>query len=163
MMNKEENQPVFFFDAEFTGEGCRVLLFEMLKRAIYDWILYRDSRRLSHKVIAQEAYLWLFEESPTGILHAQRKSCGRVATSFHAVCAALDLNPEQVRARACEITSKQVLNLGRPRIHRRRKDAHTEENSGVGEVLHLEELQSAARAQPRDMLSSGTSQYAWGR
>lgn len=163
MMKTADSQPVFFFDAEFTGEGCRVLYFEMLKRAIYDWILYRDSRRMSHKIIAQEAHFWLFEEDATGILAAQRKNCGRVATSFHSICAALDLNPEDVRKRAREITSKQVLNLGRPRIHRRRKDAQVEESSGVGEVLHLEELQSAARAQPRDMLSGGTSQYAWGR
>lgn len=163
MMTSAAQDPVFYFDSEFTGEGCRVLLYETLKRAIYDWILYRDSKRLAHKVIAQEAHIWLFEERPGGVLHEQRKNCGRVATSFHSICAALDLDPEAVRRRARQITSKQVLNLGRPRIHRRRKDAQSEESPGVGEVLHIEELQSAARAQPRDMLSGGSSQYAWGR
>jgi hypothetical protein len=47
-----------------TVNGCKTLLLEIIRRAAYDWVLYRGSRRMVQKVMAEQAYRWLFLENP---------------------------------------------------------------------------------------------------
>lgn len=114
-------------DLETLTVGCRALLLEVIRRAGYDWVLYRGSRRLKTKQIAEDAYHWLFEEKPGDASWAQRKEEGKELTSFLAICEALDLDPEYVRDTIRKLTVKDVLSVGRPATHRK-IEVNTEED-----------------------------------
>lgn len=99
--------------------GTRALLAEVLKRAAFDWVLYRTSDRLKYRQIAKEAYVWLFEEGPGHPDWNYRLQEGSYCFSFLAICEALDLDPEQIRAYVRSLRVKDVLASGRPPLHRR--------------------------------------------
>lgn len=96
------------------GQGARALLLEILRRAIYDWVLYRQSTRLEHKLLAEEAFTWLFLEDEEHEHWDVRVDEGKQLTSFLAICEELDLDPEDVRAAARAITPNRVVASGRP-------------------------------------------------
>ncbi len=102
--------------------GTRSLLLEVVRRSIYDWVLYRTSRRLNYRLLAEQSYQWLFVERPGSKDWLQREREGKSITSFVAICDALDLDIEEVRARARCLTSKSVMSIGRP-AERRHADA----------------------------------------
>lgn len=102
---------------------CRALLLEVVRRAAHDWILYRLHDRLQLRQIAEEAYIWLFEEGPGHSWNRTRKLAGSTITSFLTICDLLDLDPEFVRRRIRDMTAKEIMTAGRPAEHRRRRHA----------------------------------------
>ena len=95
------------------GSGARLLLVEIIRRTAYDWVLYRNSTRIEQKHLAQEAYVWLFEED---INHPQwriRRDEGRELTAFVSICEVLDIEIEKIRAVIKKLTPDRVLASGR--------------------------------------------------
>lgn len=105
---------------------CRALLLETIRRAAHDWVLYRISNRLPYKQIADEAYIWLFEEGPGHPNWRERAKEERFITAFLSICEALDLDPETVRARVKKMTVKMIMGAGRPAERRHLKEAQDE-------------------------------------
>ena len=101
------------------GLNCRVLLLEIVRRAAYDWVLYRNSRRLENRKLANDAYVWLFVEAPGHPHWKQRKADGYEAFSFISICELLGLDLDEVRARLRTITARDIQTLGRPPTRRR--------------------------------------------
>lgn len=100
------------------GMNCRVLLLEIVRRAAYDWVLYRNSRRLENRKLANDAYTWLFVEGPGHPHWKQRKTDGYDAFSFISICELLGLDLEEVRARLRTITTRDIQTRGRPPTRR---------------------------------------------
>ena len=103
--------------------GCKSLLLEIIRRAAYDWVLYRTSRRLLHKKLAEQAYNWLFVEIPDSAEWRERLESEKYITSFVAICEALELDPDSVRTHVKRLTPKNVMSVGRPAEYRRRDAA----------------------------------------
>lgn len=100
--------------------GCKTLLLEVIRRAAYDWVLYRTSRRMLHKRLAEDAHTWLFVEAPGHPNWVERDKMGKSITSFLAICSELDLDAETVRKYVRRLTVKNVMSVGRPAEYRRR-------------------------------------------
>lgn len=109
-------------DEQLEASRCRALLLEIVRRAVYDWVLYRQHDRLELKAIASDAYTWLFEEEPGHPAARRRQREGRGLTSLIAICEVLDLEPEQVRRRAKNMDVRAILTAGRPPEVRRRRE-----------------------------------------
>lgn len=103
--------------------GCKSLLLEIIRRAAYDWVLYRTSRRMLHKKLAEHAYQWLFVEDESDPAWKERMDNEKYITSFIAICTALDLDPESVRKHIKKLTPTNVMSVGRPAEYRRRDAA----------------------------------------
>jgi hypothetical protein len=101
--------------------GCKSLLLEVIRRAAYDWVLYRTSTRLFNKKLAEQAYEWLFKEEPGTPEWRERDESGKNVTAFVSICFALDLPPEIVREHVRKLTPKNVMSVGRPPEYRRRE------------------------------------------
>lgn len=108
---------------------CRALLLEVVRRAAHDWILYRTSKRLPMRQVAEEAFTWLFEEEPGHPWWAMREKSGCTLMSLLNICEQLDLEPEYVRERIRKLTVQQIMLAGRPAERRssQRDDAHCTE------------------------------------
>lgn len=100
--------------------GCKTLLLEIVRRAAYDWVLYRTSRRMVHRTLADQAHEWLFAEVPGHASWSERGREGKHITSFVAICESLDLDPDTVRRHIRRLTPKNVMSIGRPAEYRRR-------------------------------------------
>jgi len=100
--------------------GCKTLLLEVIRRAAYDWVLYRTSRRMLHKRLAEDAYTWLFDEKPGHPNWVERDRVGKHITSFVSICSELDLDVDTVRKYVRKLTVKNVMSVGRPAEYRRR-------------------------------------------
>jgi hypothetical protein len=87
----------------------------IIRRAAFDWVLYRDSTRPAQKELADEAYEWLFVETPAHPSWRVRRFCRRETTSFLSICELLDLDPERVRAHVRCLTRQRVMSIGRPK------------------------------------------------
>lgn len=98
---------------------CRAFLLEIVRRAAHDWILYRTHDRLQLRRIAEDAYIWLFEESPSHPWTRIRNANGTNLTSFLTICDLLELDPKFVRERIRSMTVKQIMTAGRPSERRR--------------------------------------------
>lgn len=96
------------------GEGAKTLLADIIRRAAFDWVLYRSHRRLKERMIASEAYIWLFEEAVGHPDWVERVTEGWSLFSFLAICDALDLNPEEIRGYIRKLTTRDVAAAGRP-------------------------------------------------
>jgi hypothetical protein len=94
--------------------GCRALLLGIVYRAASDWVLYRASSRLEHRVIAEDAYHWLFLEGPEVPGWSDREARGELLTAFVTICETLELDPERVRRGIRKLTFRDVLRGGRP-------------------------------------------------
>jgi len=105
--------------------GCKTLLLEVVRRAAYDWVLYRTSRRLQHLRLAEDAHTWLFEEKPGHPNWVERARVGKHITSFISICSELDLDAETVRKYVRKLTVKNVMSVGRPAEYRRRETCPT--------------------------------------
>jgi len=106
-------------DEQLEVSRCRALLLEVVRRAAHDWILYRTSQRLHMKQVAEDAYIWLFEEGPGHSWWTMRKNCGSFITAFINICELLDLDPTFVRTQIRKLTVKQIMAAGRPAERRR--------------------------------------------
>jgi hypothetical protein len=101
--------------------GCKSLLLEIIRRAAYDWVLYRTSTRIVYKKLAEQAFHWLFNEKPGHPDWVERDESGKQISGFMAICSALDLDPEAVRVHVRRLTPKNVMSVGRPPEYRRRE------------------------------------------
>jgi hypothetical protein len=99
--------------------GSKSLLLEIIRRAAYDWVLYRASRRMLHKKLAEESFTWLFKEEPGHKDWDERAQSGKQMTSFIGICAALDLDVDTLRGHIRKMTAKNVTSVGRPAEYRR--------------------------------------------
>lgn len=108
-------------DEQIRASRCRALLLEVVRRAAHDWILYRTHDRLHLRQIAEDAYVWLFEEGPQHSWYRARAASGHTITSFLTICDLLDLDPKFVRERIRGMTAQQIMTAGRPAERRRRR------------------------------------------
>lgn len=69
--------------------GCKALLLEIVRRAAYDWVLYRSSTRLIQKSLAEAAFHWLFMEAPDTQEWKERTKEGKTVTSSSASASSL--------------------------------------------------------------------------
>ena len=99
--------------------GCKALLLEIVRRAAYDWVLYRTSGRIQHKKLAEDAYYWLFVEEMGHPRWTERQHSQKAITSFVSICEVLDLDPDAVRQQVRKLTVKNVMSVGRPAEYRR--------------------------------------------
>ena len=100
--------------------SSRILLAEILRRAAYDWVLYRSSRRLRDAELARDAYVWIFEEGPGHPDWVEREKSGWSAFSFLTICDSLDMDPQSLRDRIKKMTPSDVTSVGRPPVRRKR-------------------------------------------
>jgi hypothetical protein len=101
------------------ADGAKSLLLEIIRRAAYDWVLYRGSRRMPQRQYAEDAYLWLFVEEREHPRFKERVQQRKELTAFVSICEALDLDPERVRAHVRKLNMGKVLSSGRPPDARR--------------------------------------------
>lgn len=122
-------------------KGCKALLLEVIRRAAYDWVLYRSSTRIFHLKLAEQAFCWLFKEDEDHPDWQERAETGKHITAFQAICSALDLDVRAVREHVRKLTPKNVMSVGRPPEYRRREPAShsTEDASIILESADLEE------------------------
>jgi len=100
------------FDLDFSN--TRALLLEIVRRAAYDWVMYRGNRRIKLRAFAKDAYVWLFVEKPGHPDWIERGRAGWSAFSFLSICALLDLDPEEVRKHIRLLTPRRIQSMGRP-------------------------------------------------
>lgn len=81
------------------GRGAKGLLAAIVRRAIYDWVLYRESIDNRKRKRAEDAYHWLFEEPLDGI------------TSFPYICAILDFDIHVCRNYIRKFTINQIQSV----------------------------------------------------
>lgn len=112
-------------------QGCKQLLIEIIRRAAYDWVLYRGRRRLVQRTLADTAYRWLFTEKEGTADWQERLRDGKYITSFEAICEGLDLDPEKVRRYIRLLTPKNVTSVGRPAEYRRRSAVSKQSDEDV--------------------------------
>lgn len=122
--------PDGYFDTHHTDQqveamSCRALLLEVIRRASYDWVLYRTSSKLQNKQLAESAYNWLFVEDERSKAWALRDRNGKGMMSFLNICDTLDLEPSHVRERVKQLTGKDIMGAGRPA--ERRKVKHSDD------------------------------------
>jgi len=103
------------------ASACRALLLEIVRRAAFDWVLYRSSSKLINRQLAEGAHSWLFIEEPDSSLGLIRHKSGKSLTSFVAICELLDLDPDSVRERIKLLTRQEIMNAGRPAERRKHK------------------------------------------
>jgi len=125
------------------AESSRALLLEIIRRASHDWVLYRTSSRLEQLELANDAYTWLFEEKPGHPWWVMREQEGRGFTSFLNVCELLDVDPDYVRERVCELTPRAIKMAGRPAERRKKQDGYEGSyyNEHSVELVSLESLE----------------------
>ena len=151
---------------------CRALLLEIIRRAIHDWVLYRQHERLELKQRASNAYTWLFEESPGHSQWEERKKAQffvvdddgqtktatgvRTLTSFLAICDAVGMSPDLVRERARNMTVKSIMHAGRPAERRKlqREDSVDIEEYGVTDNCDLESIANSSSRDSFDVIST---------
>lgn len=106
--------------------GGKNLLIELVKRTAFDWVLYRNSRKMDYRRIAEDAYIWLFLENEEHYHWQVRESDGKSLTSFQSICDVLDMDAERIRAKVRTLTPEKVRSSGRPPAHARNEvyDAH---------------------------------------
>jgi hypothetical protein len=122
------------------ARACQALLMEIIRRAVHDYVLYRQHRNAEFKQRAENAYIWLFEEEPGHpawktreqalfrVLDGKREVVevgSRRLTSFLSICEACELDPEEVRTRARATTVDSILRSGR-RTERRKPRSSSE-------------------------------------
>lgn len=119
---EDEDEPLVRDEALILQEinGSKTLLLEVIRRAAYDYVLYRGNRRLAYRILADQAYAWLFTERPGTKDWNLRQREGKFITSFEAICEALDLDPDGVRDHVKRLTPRNVMSVGRPAEYRRR-------------------------------------------
>lgn len=108
--------------------GCKALLLEVIRRASYDWVLYRTSKVLQKRKLAEDAFNWLFKEGPGHPDWIERQKNKKDVMSFLAICESLDLDPHSTRNHIRRLTVKNVMSIGRPAEYRRR-DVREEDDS----------------------------------
>jgi hypothetical protein len=154
----EEILPLATDPAEREQEitGCKMLLLEVVRRAAYDWVLYRQSRKMVHLVLAEQAYVWIFQEAPGHKDSTERMAEGKELTSFASICEHLDLQPDVVRAYIKKLEPRNVMSVGRPAEYRN-QDSTPTENVAVGVHPHLVDSAFTEMAEFEEDRTAGTT------
>lgn len=103
------------------SSACRALLLEVIRRASYDWVLYRTSSKLPNRLLAESAHHWLFVEEPISATGELRQRNGKSLTGFVNICDLLEIDPEKVRAKVRTMTERDIMGAGRPAERRKHK------------------------------------------
>lgn len=114
-------EPIPEFDRVAEAGNCRALLLEVIRRASFDWVLYRSSSKLQAKLLAESAHHWLFTETESSPSYALRVRNGKTMMSFLAICDTLDIEPSKIRKRVHLLTEKDIMGAGRPPERRKVK------------------------------------------
>ena len=114
-------EPIPEIDRAAEAGNCRALLLEVIRRASFDWVLYRNSSKLQAKLLAENAYNWLFVEDESSPSHTLRVKNGKGMMSFLAICETMDIEPSKVRARVRILTERDIMGAGRPPERRKVK------------------------------------------
>lgn len=120
-------------DPVFESSSCRALLLEIVRRASHDWVLYRTSSKLANRLLADNAFHWLFVEEEGTPAWKQRELNDKELTGFVAICDALELDVNQVRKRIRTLTERDIMGAGRPAEKRKHKVS-------ADEVMHSDDL-----------------------
>lgn len=103
------------------SSSCRALLLEVVRRAAYDWVLYRQSSKLQNRVLAESAFHWLFQEEQGSSEWSSRTANGKELTGLIAICELLELDVARVRDKIRQMTLKDIVGSGRPAERRRKR------------------------------------------
>jgi hypothetical protein len=103
------------------SSACRALLLEVIRRAAYDWVLYRSSSKLPNRQLAESSFIWLFVETPESATGELRHRNGKDLTGFVNICDLLEIDPEKVRAKVRTMTIRDIMGAGRPAERRKHK------------------------------------------
>lgn len=121
---REENLEWIFLKgkAEVRGdtESYRALFAGILRRAVFDWVLYRRHPRQAKRQLAGAAYAWIFFERENNPFWNRHKLRGLL--SFVNICECLGLDPDRVQAAAARMTPRHIACLGRPATHRKTRE-----------------------------------------
>lgn len=109
-------------DKQAEASNCRALLLEVIRRASFDWVLYRGSSVLQKRMYAESAYNWLFVEEPGTPLWETRVRSGRELTAFVTICELLDIDPDLLREQVRTLTHRDIMSAGRPAERRKHKN-----------------------------------------
>jgi hypothetical protein len=107
-------------ETKIEATRCRALLLTIIQRAMHDWVMYRTSSKVVMRQLAENAYIWLFEEKPGHPWWERRKREGYTITGFLAICEVMEVDPDFVRYRAKRLTPQEIMTAGRPAERRRR-------------------------------------------
>jgi hypothetical protein len=107
-------------DPALDASRCRALFLEVIRRAAHDWVLYRTSRK-EELMLAEAAYVWLFEEDENHPDRYARKTKEAQMMSLAAICDILDVSVETVRARIRKMTVRDIMTTGRPAENRKKR------------------------------------------
>lgn len=110
------------------ASACRAVLLEIVRRAAYDWVLYRNSSKLQKRQLADSAYQWLFIEERDSSTWRQRVGNGKELTAFIAICEVLELDPRMVRTTVRGMTVAGIMSAGRPAERRKAKPGDEQSN-----------------------------------
>ena len=108
-------------DPLLESSSCRALLLEIVRRAAYDWVLYRQSSKLPNRLLAESAFQWLFQEERGCAAWVMRVRSGKELTGFVAICDLLELDVARVRDKIKQMTERDIMGAGRPAERRRHK------------------------------------------
>lgn len=100
-------------------EAYKALFASVLRRAIFDWILYRRHYKEEKRRLAADAYVWLFVERPGHRQWQKRLAARKEMLSFVSICDSIQVNPDEVHRVACGMTPKDIERLGRPATRRK--------------------------------------------
>lgn len=84
------------------GQGERLLLASVLRRACYDIALYKGAVNLKKRRLWMEAQKWMFVDNLMEVPPEDR------FTSFISICTVLDRDPSAIREKALLLTSKDI-------------------------------------------------------
>lgn len=153
----------------YEASRCQAFLMEIIQRAAHDWVLYRQHHKLELKQLAEQAYIWLFEEEPGHPAWRTREKAlfkvrdddgqtvvevgSRKLTSFLSICEACGLDPEAVRERAREMTVESIMKTGRHLERRRAKnsnDSMSIETHAVHEDIDIDSIEAEHQPYARE-------------
>ena len=84
------------------GQGERLLLAAILRRACFDIALYRATPDLKRRKIWKDAHQWMFNDDVMALPPEDR------FTSFLNICTLLDQDPATIRRKTLKLTRKDV-------------------------------------------------------
>lgn len=127
-------------EVQIEATRCRALLLTIIQRAMHDWVMYRMNSKTALRQLAEEAYIWLFEEKPGHPWWKKREKEGYTITAFLAICEVMDVDPDFVRYRAKRLTPQEIMTAGRPAERRHRPNEQTSyvEHSSQVDIVSLE-------------------------
>lgn len=81
----------------------KLLLASVLRRAVFDIALYKNSNKLVHRRLAIQASQWMFDDREIMEQHPQDRF-----TSFKSICEILDQDPDWIRKRTMSLRESDV-------------------------------------------------------